>query len=365
MKKQYLFASLLVLLATMVFAPITRAQTDCDKALIEAENLYQSGQLYDISEKLLQCMENGFNLQQKQSAFRLLTLTYLNINQEEKAKSAFLQLLRLNPDYEVSKEKDPAELYNLFTQFNTRPVFYLGLQGSANLSYPLSMLRRSSSSIAGASDKVYRPGYGFGAGVSFALPLLPGLLLEVSPSYAGTSYNFESDYLTDPFAPTPVVQKVSGSEVYHQLMLPFTLNLRIPQKTGSGGKMYYSLAAGAGPSWTMASSFRNVRRLNQQIFSEEIIEPKVETVDYRRPFNLIVHVEGGLEYKYMGYYWGVRAGMGSSIFNFTHYPNQQEMYLNTMSTNFGWLDDDFVLSGGYLSVFVRKPVYQFLKGGKE
>ena len=358
MKNKAILLLFLLSFLSVKFPVMLRGQTDCGKALITAENLYQSGQLYDVSEALLGCLENGFNYQEKQSAYRLLTLTYLNINQEEKAKETLLKLLKLNPDYAISKEKDPVELYNLYEQFNVNPVFYVGLKGGALISKPYVLHHRSASSLEGI-DKKYRPFYGYSVGADFVVPLLKNFLLEFSPTYAGSKYLFESLYLTDGFThgPEPQVQEVTGSESYHQVFLPLTFNYRIRSRNS---RLYYTIGAGAGASFLLASAYKNVNRVNRQIFTEEINVSRIETTPFRRGTNLQAHLELGLEYKYLGYFWGARTGLSGPVFNHTRYRTQQEQYLNTMSTTFGWLDDDFVLTNGHFTLFVRKPLYKFL-----
>ncbi len=360
MRKQlFLFFILTAACAAFCMQEV-KAQSGCDKALIAAENLYQSGQLYDIPERLLPCLESGFNYQEKQSAYRLLVLTYLNINREEQAKSTLHKLLRLNPDYLITKEKDPVELYNLYRQFRVDPVFYIGMKGGAVVTSPVTLRQRSSSSLGTGAGKSYQPFYGFSLGGDFAFPLLKNLLLEFSPAYGRSSYRFQSFYLTNAFpgeTAQPQVQEVTGRETYHSVMLPLSLNLRIP---AGRGRLAYTLGAGAGTSILLASAFNDVNRINRQIFTEEINVSRIKTTPNRRGVNIAAHLEAGLEYKYQGYFWGVRAGLCSTFLNYTSYPGQQEMFLNTMSTNFGWLDDDFVLANGYFSVFVRKPLYKFL-----
>ena len=360
MSRHILIINIALLAGSLLYALPLHAQSGCDKALIEAENLYQSGQLYDISEKLLQCIDTGFDKQQKQSAYRLLALTYLNINQEEKAKNALHRLLLLNPDYAIDKAKDPIELYNLYTQFNVNPVFYAGIRGGVLVSQPLVLHQRSASSIEGGTDKYYRPGYGYELGLELALPLRPWLLLELTPAYTNSSYQFEFNYHTDAFSERPVVQKVEGSEVYHQLLVPLSLSLRIPHGKATKPNLLYTVTAGVGTSYLLASSFQDVRRLNQQIFSEEIIEGEVETSGYRRTLNFQGQFALGLEYKYQGLIWGARLGTSSMLLNNTRYPSQQELYLNAMSTSFGWIDDDRLMLSAQFSVFVRKPLYKLL-----
>ena len=365
MRNYYIIFFFLLYLGSSICGGALRAQTDCDKTLIAAENLYQSGQLYAVPEKLIPCLENGFNEQDKQSAYRLLTLTYLYINQEEKAKNTFHKLLKLNPDYVVSRGKDPIELYNLYQQFNVNPVYYIGFGVGGIITQPFVLHQRSSSSLAASSDKFYDPFYGFSLGADFALPLHKRLLLEFSPAYARSNYLFSSFYLTDYFSQSQEVvqvQEVSGRESYQHAILPLTLNFRIP---GKKSRLFYNIAAGAGASFLLASSYRNVNRVNRQIFAEDINVNEIQSTPFRRQTNIFGKIELGLEYKYLGFFWGVRTGISSTLFNFTRYPNQQERFLNRMSTTFGWVEDDFVLANGHLSVFVRKPIYKFLKVRKE
>lgn len=360
MSKQFIRPFFLVWLVLAVFTMGASAQTDCAKTLIDAENLYQSGQLYDIPEVLTECLEGGFNRQEKQSAYRLLTLTYLHIHQEEKAKETFHKLLRLNPDYRVVQGKDPIELYNLYLQFNVDPIYYVGLRAGGVATRPLILQQRSSSSLEGMRDKMYEPSFGFQLGAEFAMPLHKNLLLEISPVLMNSSYRFQSFYLTDAFdehTEVPQVQEVNGQESYTHLMLPLSVHLRIP---GKEGRLFYSIGAGAAASYLLASAYQNVSRENRQIHAEEIRMDRLETTPFRQRINVLTQVELGLEYKALGYFWGARAGVSSNLLDFSRYPDQQAMYLNSMSMSFGWIDDDFVLANGYFSFFIRKPIYKFL-----
>lgn len=360
MKQQSLLILLLISCCSVFCIQGLQAQTSCDNALIEADNLYQSGQLYAIENKLLPCLESGFSLQEKQNAYRLLTLTYLNINQEEKAKTTLHKLLQLNPDYVVTRGKDPVELVNLYQQFNVNPVFYAGIRAGIMASQPIILHQRTTSSLRGQADKFYGTSFGFMLGADFALPLYDNLLLEFSPSYTHSGYSFRSFYLTDGSKEETAirqVQEVTGRERYQHLVLPLAFNLRLPAKQT---KLFYTLGAGAGASFLLSSSFRDVNRINRQIFSEEITVRRQETTPFRRRVNITGQLELGLEYKYLGYFWGARTGFNALLLNVTQYDNQQELYLNTMSATFGWIDDDFLLTNGYISVFVRKPIYKFL-----
>lgn len=123
---------LLIILFTAVGSQLW-AQTSCERNLNEARADYSNGNLYAIPGKLADCLEDGFSKTEKIDALRLLTLTYININQQEKAKITFTKLLNIKTDYQVKENIDPSELYSLYRKIDTDVKYYVGITSGVNL----------------------------------------------------------------------------------------------------------------------------------------------------------------------------------------------------------------------------------------
>lgn len=125
---KYLLFIFFCLLGTQLLA-----QSSCERNLNEARADYSNGNLYAIPGKLTDCLEEGFSETEKIEALRLLTLTYININQQEKARNTFIELLNIKTDYQVQENIDPSELYSLYKKIDTEIKYFIGVTFGVNL----------------------------------------------------------------------------------------------------------------------------------------------------------------------------------------------------------------------------------------
>lgn len=112
------------------------SQQVCSEKLSKAEDEFDEGHLYTIPNLLSDCLERGFTKEEKIRAYRLLTITYLYLDRLEKADQSYLQLLRLNPEFEPNDQIDPLDLFYFHDQYITTPVFSINvLRIGTNFSY--------------------------------------------------------------------------------------------------------------------------------------------------------------------------------------------------------------------------------------
>ncbi len=124
------FVFLTFLISTTAFS-----QGFCDQKLGEAEDNFESGKFYGIPELLSPCLKNGFSREEKIRAYRLLTITFLYLEDQNSADKSYLELLKLSPEYEVNTDLDPGELIAHHAKFTTRPFVYLIAKGGVNLTH--------------------------------------------------------------------------------------------------------------------------------------------------------------------------------------------------------------------------------------
>jgi hypothetical protein len=135
-----------------------------------AEDRFEQGKLYEIEGILSNCLEDGFTREEKVRAYRLLTLSYLYLNYHDKADEAYLNLLRLAPEYEYNEDVDEAELINHHNKFTTKPYVYICGKGGLNFTRP-KILNSNSLSNSANPTKHYTPlaSYQVGGGVDILL----------------------------------------------------------------------------------------------------------------------------------------------------------------------------------------------------
>jgi hypothetical protein len=123
------------------------AQSNCERSLNEARTDYSNGNLYAVPGKLADCLEEGYTKIEKVEALRLLTLTYININQQEKARETLIKLLNLKTDYQAIRNVDPSALYSLYDDIDTDIKYFIGITTGLNLNSVRVKYRRSVSPL--------------------------------------------------------------------------------------------------------------------------------------------------------------------------------------------------------------------------
>jgi tetratricopeptide (TPR) repeat protein len=126
-------ASVLVMLNSTV----TIAQESCTEKLYRANNLYEKGKIQEAIEIASTCTSSE-NVTDQWQAYHLLAMAYLADNKPGDARKAAEKMLEINPTYEPSKLKDPAELIRLLKSIKVIPKFSMGLAATVggNITYP-------------------------------------------------------------------------------------------------------------------------------------------------------------------------------------------------------------------------------------
>lgn len=156
-----------LLLTFILIGSVVSAQAQCAQTLRLAQSIYEQGRLQDIPPLLLPCLVGDqLSHDGKVAAYKLLTLTYLYLEEPAKADEMMLLLLRTETEFKESEVVDPAEFIALLRTFRREPVFRLGLKTSAVAT------ERSVVSADYIDDGTNRGSHGFGfvAGLSGEIP---------------------------------------------------------------------------------------------------------------------------------------------------------------------------------------------------
>ncbi|ADR22176.1 hypothetical protein MATR_01850 [Marivirga tractuosa] len=262
--KIILFLSSLVVLVPFYGS----AQTSCVQNLREARNFYDAGKLNELPKLLLTCIDNGFTKEEKVEALRLVTLSYLFDEEEQKAEASYLRLLKIEPEYQVNLESDPTELIILSERYDTKPKFFFGLKGAAAyniLDIAPNFVYRS------AQPGSYDPPIGLSGGLFFQYPINEDFSANIE-----THYNFRRTVLERQ------IQRTEGnsdgiqiiSETQQWVEVPLLVNYKIPMVNR------FLLEATGGPSFHyLISSSLSVTGVNEEINNKDMLE-------YRNQMNL-------------------------------------------------------------------------------
>ncbi|WP_040497063.1 outer membrane beta-barrel protein [Fulvivirga imtechensis] len=109
-------------------------QNVCTQTLRQARSVYDEGRIHELPALLESCLKSGFTDDEKTEAYRLLILSYIYLDEPEKADQTMLALLNHNHEFQINPQADPAEFISLYGTFRTKPVFRAGLRAGGTYS---------------------------------------------------------------------------------------------------------------------------------------------------------------------------------------------------------------------------------------
>ena len=172
--RRFLVCSLAVL--SGYFATAQNVAPSCAQTLRLARATYEQGRLQEIEFQLENCLKSsddgGFSKEEKQlrvEALKILCLSYIYLEEAEKADEAMLNILKTNPYFQINEAVDPAEFVALYKTFRTWPIYRIGAKLGVNTTQPNVSKTVTAVDIASGSEYKYLVAFQFGA--SADLPL--------------------------------------------------------------------------------------------------------------------------------------------------------------------------------------------------
>ena len=104
----------ILLIITSLIGHTLFSQNNCDwSSLSDADKTYQSGNFNETIRLINQCINEGFNEQQKVQGYRLLAKTYLAFDNDSSANKAVNELLMINPKFQPDYLTDPPKFIQI------------------------------------------------------------------------------------------------------------------------------------------------------------------------------------------------------------------------------------------------------------
>lgn len=334
---------------------------ECERTLRQAESSYDNGQLREVPEILSDCLKGGFNKTQREQSYKLLVLTYLFLDDIDKAEDFLLKLLKSNPQFEVSP-LDPPEFIYLYNGFRTKSYFSVAIKGGMNNTFVNTLNINGVGNIPQAfQNNSSKMGYQIGLGINFRV----WENLEVSAEFNMVNRRFmQVDSLKTTFyndAEQPLgynfsIIEASESQIWVgvPLMVKYSISKNKMQPFIYGGaSIYYLLGANL-----------NITRFN--------IDPSdIETPQRSVTGPSVKLLRAGIREKYhysllAGTGFKYKIGIDYLMFDFRYYVgiNNLRNENSTLDANnelvfrYGYIDDDFTMDGAVISIGYVKPFYR-------
>jgi opacity protein-like surface antigen len=317
------------------------AQNDCVFKLDEAQNSYEEGVFQSIPDLLLPCMERGFNKDEKLRAYKLLILTYLFDDQQDKAEELMLEFLGKYPEYQITAA-DPVEFQHLFEDYQTIPVYSFGITLGGNFTDAMFIQSFGVGNL-NDYDADYKPsGLGFQVGFRVNRYLMERMEISAEltftqnkTQYSSSLYNFTS---------------ISKTETSSSLSLPLSVTYDFPFRLVTP-----YVRGGISMDYLVSSSALFNRTYSENIGLTEVTGPEIDLTPNRKQFYTSFLLGGGVKYNLSNGYLVLDLRTNLGLYNFVNEDNRYAIDSHELIYKYYYVDDDFILNRLYFSVgYVRK-----------
>ncbi|WP_296622676.1 hypothetical protein [Marivirga sp.] len=326
------------------------AQSSCERSLNEARADYSSGNLYAVPGKLNDCLEEGFNKVEKIEALRLLTLTYININQQEKAKTTLIKLLNLKTDYQVIENVDPSELYSLYRKIDTDIKYFLGITAGLNYNIIRPQLIRNTNPLGNHdpdySKKLSNPQLG----IQYLYPIYKNIMVGAELQYQNQKFSYSeiNDYDNENITTIEYDSNNDG--------INLNLNLRYYRD-------YYQwkpfVEVGTSGRFNLNYDFINYNSEYEKSPDEETIEKSDDLYSYRTKLNIALNANLGTMIKLGENYGEIKFGVSNYFRNHLNEEGIKKASTRTLFNGMALKDDNYVNLIYQLNFTFNIPYFNF------
>ncbi len=313
------------------------ASAQCTEAITEATNEFNAGHLNNIASILSDCIKQG-SPEQKVEALKLLTITYLYLDDPYAAEKSFMDLLEVEPEFRVLAD-DPIELEYLSRKFITTPIVSYMAKFGVNFS-TITLLNLNTFGNENDQNRQYRSKVGATAAGGLDLHFNKTISLAFEAEFRYSSYERNDLIFNDS-------QKQNETRTNMHVSAPVTLKYTYP---GRKNYLYFPyLYAGYIPSFTINSQSSNIRDL--EIDGSRLnLTPLVPRFSHSLVFGL--GLKRRIKYRYILVDLRYRLGMSNMLAeeNQNDFTNED---IKAYAFRYAWAPDDyrwnnFTLTVGYI-----------------
>jgi hypothetical protein len=322
-----------------------KSNTTCAQTLRLARSVYENGRLHELEGLLDGCVKGDqWTTQERVDAYKLLTLTYIYMEEPEKADAMMLSILQTDPEFHPDSNIDPAEFVALWNTFRTEPVYRLGVKVGASATQP--NVHQYTPLNEGTEN--YKYGYGFQAGVSAEIGIFNGKFV-VNPElyFQSKAFKVNNSFFEND-------QNTTGTVAMKSVSLPVTVQYALPFGQKSDGTSKWTTYVGLGLATDFLLKVSTNLQTNIQGQSS-VNTATTEKIQYKS-FNFAPIISAGakLKVKKAEIVTEIRFNYGAStIFNNQKlYDSQSEVFgnkfvhgpfsLNTLSVSAGYLLNKYI-----------------------
>lgn len=345
------FLALCIILFTGIqaFSQTQQQGPTCAQTLRLARATYEQGRLQEIELQLKSCLESGFTKEEKQlkvEGYKILCLSYIYLEEPEKADGAMLNILLTDPYFQINPAVDPAEFVALYNTFRTNPIYRIGAKLGLNASQPNVSETFTAVDINNGGSGEYKYLVGFQVGATADLPLnfiskkltLHGDLMFQQKRFELTLNVARGDGTSgDPFS-----NEFTGVESQSWLSFPITVEYELFDLK----KFHPYVALGASVDYLLGSTITAERARNDQnSIEEKSFSPE------REKLNINAIIAAGIKIPLAG---GFMVGEIRYFYGLSDITSKETALSNTkFALDYGYADsiykiNSFAITAGYI-----------------
>lgn len=356
-KELYIAVIVTILVGCEVTAQTQPTQINCTQTLRTARGTYDQGRLHEIPAQLNGCFtknedHGGFTQAERIEAYRMLTLSYIYLEEPDKADEAMINLLHTDPFFQINKDVDPIEFQNLYRKFRTNPVFRVGLKFGANYNH-INVQENHYMWAASAGKGKYKSKIGIQFGALFEKDLTERFILNPEILYTSNAFTYSNG--TPLFADVPAERKgdllhtISQSRIQLNILVQY--KLKKPVNIADGFIPY--VAIGPSVSYLMNSSFDGNTNVGEEKTGSEF-----KTTENYKLVTLSVVGVAGLKLKVGSFYISADARFHYGLMNMVNEDNRLRWNAENIELlDYGYVDNDYTMSQSMFNLGIIFPKF--------
>ncbi len=319
-------------------------QPNCTQNLLDAQNMFNQGQIQDVPGLLIPCIESGFSKDERIRAYKLLINAYIFDDYPSQAEKYMLEFLKKYPEYIVAPS-DPPEFVNLLEEFNNSPRASIGFQLGTNMSNIRPSQTFGVHNLNNNGADYRSAGIGFQSGFFFNYNILQRLEVSIEPSYSYHRYGYEGK----PFS----FSIVNYTESQNRIDLPLSILWRFQIQDL---QPYIRLGARASYLFQATGNADRTYVNTGNVTYDDISNTEYDILNRRNEINYWAFFGTGIRYKIPRAYifFDVRYNLGlkNQVINSSrNIPEDDLVWLHY------YMQDDFFMDDLSLRIGIAKTLY--------
>jgi outer membrane protein with beta-barrel domain len=334
-------------------------KSDCVIKLEQAQAKFDQGRIQDVEPLIAKCLEGKeFNKAEKTQALKLLTLTYLFLEEPELAEANMLRLLETSHEFTVNQAIDPSEFINLYNKYRTEPLYSIGLLVGGVAATPIVTQLNSTRDLNNNVRQKYTPLVGIRVGANGEYKLFDKVYVNAGLNLTTIKFqknheNFKPVITNTDGSPTKIGE-FEGVETQTSIELPILIQYHILK----AGIITFFGAAGVAPQYTIAASYPGETITYAIDGSADVTSTNVSLDNDRNKFNLSAVAVAGFKLKVFEGFFTAQLRYSHNIFQnakgkYALTPNNPNLLWDLTESYDGFRLHDVGISVGYTLHFYK------------